>query len=80
MMDLIVYLLFVYHLLFIYESKIFCMIYNICVCVCVLVHTRLHTFIQTCNVSIILSRDADSLEDVQMLNSGHSFVKNGSVH
>jgi len=80
MMDLIVYLLFVYHLLFIYESKIFHMIYNICVCACVLVHTHLHTFIQTCNVSIILSRDADSLEDVQMLNSGHSFVKNGSVH
>jgi hypothetical protein len=50
------------------------------VCVNILVNIRLHTFVQTYNVSLILSRDADSLEDVQMLNSGHSFGKNGSVH
>jgi len=49
-------------------------------CVNILVHIGLHTSIQTCNVSLILSRDADSLEDVQMLNSGHSFGKNGGVH
>jgi len=50
------------------------------VCACVRTYIHLHTFIQTCNVFLILSRDADSLEDVQMLNSGHSFGKNGSVH